>query len=111
MDTDRVVIVTGAAGGIGTVLVETLPRQRRHRRRDRQPHGITVNVVTPGLTVTKAVRYSFPPALLEAQRSRRAIQRDEVLEDLVGPVFFLASSDSAFISSQTLNIDGGMFMP
>jgi len=28
-----------------------------------------------------------------------------------GRVFFLASSDSAFISGQTLNIDGGMFMP
>ncbi len=73
-------------------------------------YGITVNVVTPGLTVTKAVRDSFPPALLAAQRDRRAIQRDEVPEDLVGPVFFLASPDSDFISGQTLNIDGGMFM-
>ena len=74
-------------------------------------YGITVNVVTPGLTVTQAVRDRFPPALLAAQRDRRAIQRDEVPEDLVGPVFFLASPDSDFISGQTLNIDGGVFMP
>ena len=73
-------------------------------------HGITVNVLTPGLTVTKAVRDSFPAEILEAQRNGRAIQRDEVPEDLVGPVFFLASRDADFISGQTLNVDGGMFM-
>lgn len=72
--------------------------------------GITVNIVTPGLTVTQAVRDHFPPAVLEAQRSRRAIQRDEVPADLVGPVFFLASPDSDFISGQTMNVDGGKFM-
>lgn len=73
-------------------------------------YGITVNVITPGLTVTKAVRDHFPPALLEGQRAKRALQRDEVPEDLVGPVFFLASPDSDFISGQTLNVDGGNFM-
>lgn len=72
--------------------------------------GITVNVITPGLTVTQAVRDHFPPAVLESQRSRRAIQRDETPEDLVGPVFFLASPDSDFMSGQTINVDGGKFM-
>jgi 3-oxoacyl-[acyl-carrier protein] reductase len=73
-------------------------------------HGITVNVITPGLTVTQAVRDHFPPAVLESQRARRAIQRDETPEDLVGPVFFLASPDSDFMSGQTINVDGGKFM-
>lgn len=74
-------------------------------------YGITVNVVTPGLTVTQAVRDHFPPELLDAQRKGRALQRDEVPEDLVGPVFFLASPDADFVSGQTLNVDGGKFMP
>lgn len=73
-------------------------------------HGITVNIITPGLTVTQAVRDHFPPAVLESQRTRRAIQRDETPEDLVGPVFFLASPDSDFMSGQTINVDGGKFM-
>ena len=73
-------------------------------------YGITVNVVTPGLTVTRTVRDSFPPAILEAQRNGRAIQRDEEPEDLVGPVFFLASPDADFVSGQTINVDGGKFM-
>lgn len=70
-------------------------------------YGITVNVITPGLTVTKAVKDHFPTKALAAQRSQRAIQRDETPEDLVGPVFFLASPESDFMSGQTLNIDGG----
>lgn len=74
-------------------------------------YGITVNVVTPGLTVTKAVRESFPPEILEAQRNGRALGRDEEPEDLVGPVFFLASPDADFITGQTINVDGGKFMP
>ena len=74
-------------------------------------HGITVNVVTPGLTVTDAVRDHFPPGLLAAQRATRAIQRDEHPEDLVGAVFFLASPDADFMSGQTVNVDGGKFMP
>jgi len=73
-------------------------------------YGITVNVITPGLTVTRAVRDHFPRELLEAQRKARALPRDEEPEDLVGPVFFLASPDAGFITGQTLNVDGGKFM-
>jgi len=56
------------------------------------------------------VRDHFPPALLEAQVERRAIRREETPEDLVGPVFLLASPDADFVSGQTLNVDGGTFM-
>ena len=70
-------------------------------------YGITVNVIAPGLTVTTAVRDHFPPALLEAQRQSRALQRDEEPEDLVGPVFFLASPDAGWISGQTFQVRGG----
>jgi 3-oxoacyl-[acyl-carrier protein] reductase len=40
----------------------------------------------------------------------RAIQRDETPEDLVGAVSFLASADAAFITGQTLVVDGGSAM-
>ena len=73
-------------------------------------YAITVNVITPGLTLTQAVRDHFPPAVFAAQRAARSLQRDETPEDLVGPVFFLASPDAGFITGQTLNVDGGKFM-
>ncbi len=67
---------------------------------------IIVNLIAPGLTVTPAVDKSMPPEMIKAQIAARAIQRDEVGEDLVGTTFFLASPDADFMTGQTLNIDG-----
>jgi NAD(P)-dependent dehydrogenase (short-subunit alcohol dehydrogenase family) len=73
--------------------------------------GITVNVVTPGLTITPQVREVMPAALIDRHVQLRAIKREEKPEDLVGTVFFLASPDADFISGQTINVDGGKQMP
>ena len=39
--------------------------------------------------------------------SMQAIKRVEVPDDLVGTVSYLTSDDAAFITGQTLNVDGG----
>jgi 3-oxoacyl-[acyl-carrier protein] reductase len=70
-------------------------------------YGITVNVVTPGLTLTKPVLQGIPPELIATQPKLRALKRDEQPEDLVGAVFFLASPDADFITGQIINVDGG----
>jgi NAD(P)-dependent dehydrogenase (short-subunit alcohol dehydrogenase family) len=66
--------------------------------------------MTPGLTVTPRVKELMSKALLDEQIATRAIKREEVPEDVVGSVFFLASPDANFISGQTLNVDGGKHM-
>ena len=73
-------------------------------------HDITVNIVTPGLVVTPAAAAVLPEPLLEMQRNLRSFHRDEVPDDVVGSVFFLASDDAAFITGQTINVDGGLTM-
>lgn len=73
-------------------------------------HNITVNLVTPGLTVTPAAAAVLPEPLLAMQRNLRAFHRDQGPDDLVGSIFFLASDDAAFITGQTLNVDGGRTM-
>lgn len=72
--------------------------------------GITVNVVTPGLTATPPVLKSMPAEMLKNQIKVRAVPRQEEAGDLVGAVFFLASPDADFISGQTVNVDGGSHM-
>lgn len=72
--------------------------------------GITVNLLAPGLTLTGPVVQNFDPELIESQRDGRALKRDQHADDLVGPVFFLASPEADFITGQTLNVDGGMYM-
>lgn len=74
-------------------------------------YGITVNVITPASRSRRPCATTSRRALLDAQRKARPLQRDDVPEDLVGPTFFLASPDADLVSGQTLNVDGGKFMP
>ena len=73
--------------------------------------GITVNTIAPGLTVSDGTR-GRPEHLagLENNIRTRAIQREERPEDLVGAVSFLAGEDAAFMTGQTLVVDGGSVM-
>ena len=78
------------------------------------PHGITVNAISPGLTRTPGALARPPRAGIasmeeefESIAQTQAIKRTEVPEDLVGTVAFLTSDDAAFITGQTLNVDGG----
>ena len=73
--------------------------------------GITVNSLAPGFTLSENVAKKEDHVKAgERTRLTRAIQRDEKPEDLVGAVSFLASEDAAFITGQTLVVDGGSAM-
>ena len=73
--------------------------------------GITVNSLAPGFTLSENVaKDPVHRRQGEITRMTRAIQRDETPEDLVGTVSFLASEDAAFITGQTLVVDGGSAM-
>jgi NAD(P)-dependent dehydrogenase (short-subunit alcohol dehydrogenase family) len=73
-------------------------------------HNITINAIAPGLTVTEVNTSVFTPEYLGQVRKMKALQRDQFPEDLVGTVVFLLSSDSDFMTGQTLLVDGGRHM-
>ena len=62
--------------------------------------GITVNAVTPGLTLSDTQVASSSNNYLAATAAGRALNRLQYPEDLVGAVMFLASSASDFIISR-----------
>ncbi len=70
--------------------------------------GITVNAITPGPTFTEVPRETVTPEQKEAMIRMQSIKRAEVPQDLEGTVVFLVSDDAAFITGQTINVDGGM---
>jgi NAD(P)-dependent dehydrogenase (short-subunit alcohol dehydrogenase family) len=71
------------------------------------PFGITVNTLSPGLTMSDNVRLHHPPEQIERSRNSRALARDEVPEDLDGALAFLASDDANFMTGQMIVVNGG----
>ena len=76
--------------------------------RDLGPRGITVNIVHPGSTDTDMNPAGGPGA--DAQRARMAIPRYGQPEDIAGLVAYLASEEAAYVTGQTLHVNGGMAM-
>ena len=74
--------------------------------------GIRVNSVAPGFTMSERIEAQRDELqfYVEMSRKGRAIKRDELPEDIIGAMVFLASADSDFITGQTIVIDGGMVM-
>ena len=72
--------------------------------------NVTVNAVAPGLIANEASEHINPKEYMEQSIESRAIQRAMSPTDLVGLMLFLASSQSDFISGQTLIVDGGAVM-
>lgn len=73
---------------------------------------ICVNTIAPGSTMSENVlkRQNWMGGGPEQAVQSRALKRLEVPEDLVGACIFLASSESDFITGQTLVVDGGSAM-
>lgn len=71
-------------------------------------HGITCNAIGPGFFPTALTAPVFANAQL-AQRNadQTAVGRNGRLEDLYGATVFLASQASAYVTGQTLMVDGG----
>lgn len=73
--------------------------------------GITINAIAPGYTLTDATLSINPdPKYAVEMANSRALKRDQHPRDLLGALVFLCSSDSDFMTGQTLLIDGGRSM-
>lgn len=70
--------------------------------------GITCNAIAPGFFPTPLTAPVFGnPDLAAANAARTAIGRNGALADLHGATIFLCSDASAYITGQTLFVDGG----
>lgn len=71
------------------------------------PDGITVNLVSPGAMETEIPRETVTEEQVERIIGLQAVKRRGTPADVVGVVSFLASHDSAFVTGQVINADGG----
>ena len=73
--------------------------------------GIRANCLAPGFTMSEGVR-DQPDwvAAGQATVASRCLRREQTPEDLTGTLAYLLSSDSDFMTGQTLIVDGGSVM-
>nr|WP_054951562.1 3-oxoacyl-[acyl-carrier-protein] reductase [Numidum massiliense] len=93
--------VAAKAGVIG--LTKTAARELASR-------GITVNAVAPGFIATDMTAQLGEEAA-EQLKGQIPLGRLGQPQDVAGVVRFLASSEAAYMTGQTLHVDGGMVMP
>lgn len=74
------------------------------------PLGVRVNTVAPGLVFPTDASRNTKEAVKEAIIAQTPLGRIATPEDVTGPVLFLASNWSGFMTGQTLYVDGGMVM-
>jgi len=81
----------------------------RSLARELGPAGITVNAIAPGFTLSDGIltNKEHVDQFRDVGKSARALKRDQMPEDLVGAASFLLGPDAAFMTGQTLVVDGG----
>lgn len=73
--------------------------------------GITVNALAPGLTDTAQPRSFYSDADLQGFAQRIPVGRLAEPQDLVPAALFLCGEGAAYVTGQTLHVNGGLFMP
>jgi NAD(P)-dependent dehydrogenase (short-subunit alcohol dehydrogenase family) len=112
----RIVNVASAIVAKGTALLMhyvtskgAVVAMTRALARELGPDRISVNAVAPGLILSDSVQANPDITAFQetAVMQARALKRDAFPGDVEGTVVFLASDDSAFMTGQTLVVDGG----
>lgn len=75
--------------------------------RELGPEGIRVNAIAPGMMETDMVRAHLTPAMREKILARFPLGRFAGPDDVARLAVFLASDASAFITGETIAVDGG----
>ncbi|HWU09582.1 MAG TPA: SDR family oxidoreductase [Streptomyces sp.] len=97
--------VQSGAYGVSKGALESLARSQAEAW---SPHGVTCNTLVPGFVMTPLnQRLSSDPERVAALAARTMVGRNGLAEDFAGAAVFLASAASAYVTGQSLFVDGG----
>jgi NAD(P)-dependent dehydrogenase (short-subunit alcohol dehydrogenase family) len=97
--------VQSGAYGVSKGALESLARSQAEAW---SPHGVTCNTLVPGFVPTPLnARLSSDAKKVAALAARTMVGRNGLAEDFAGAAVFLASHASAYITGQSIFVDGG----
>jgi NAD(P)-dependent dehydrogenase (short-subunit alcohol dehydrogenase family) len=79
----------------------------RHLAAQWGERGVRVNALAPGYFPTELTGHLSDPGFVQAIRERTLLGRTPALEEIDGPLLFLACDASSYMTGQTLIVDGG----
>ena len=101
-------------GGVGTTYYAAtkgaILAYNRGLAKELAPHHIRVNCVAPGLIDTRFHDIHTPPDMRAGVRSRIPLGREGTPADVAGAVVYLASDMSAYLTGESIIINGGQAM-
>ncbi|WBO64383.1 SDR family NAD(P)-dependent oxidoreductase [Streptomyces camelliae] len=98
--------VQSGAYGVSKGALESLARSQAEAW---SPYGVTVNTLVPGFVMTPLnERLASDPEKVAALAARTMTGRNGLAEDFEGAAVFLASRASAYVTGQSLFVDGGL---
>lgn len=78
--------------------------------RELGPHGITVNAIAPGPIDTDIMGGTLTEERKAQLVADLVVNRVGTTKDIAAAISFLMAEESGYISGQTLNVDGGLYM-
>lgn len=78
---------------------------------DLAAQGVTVNAIAPGLILHEGLKAAFSDAQLEEMARPIPAGRAGTPEEIAALVSFLLSEDAAYITGQTIHVNGGVYLP
>lgn len=97
--------VQSGAYGVSKGALESLARSQAEAW---SAHGVTCNTLVPGFVMTPLnARLSSDPEKVVALAARTLVGRNGLAEDFAGAAVFLASGASAYVTGQSIFVDGG----
>jgi NAD(P)-dependent dehydrogenase (short-subunit alcohol dehydrogenase family) len=74
------------------------------------PRGITVNCLSPGVIESDLTDQTMPPFLKEKILPLILLGRLGRYDEVTGAAVFLASSESSYVTAQTISVNGGAWV-
>ena len=112
----RIISITSVVGAMGNAGQSNYAAAKagvmgfsKSLAREVASRGITVNTVAPGFIDTDMTK-SLPDEQKEALKAQITLGALGQPEDIANSVGFLASEESAYVTGQTLHVNGGMYM-
>ena len=97
--------VHSGAYGVSKGALESLARSQAEAW---SRHGVTCNTLVPGFVMTPLnARLSSDPAKVAELAARTMVGRNGLAEDFAGAAVFLAGRASAYVTGQSIFVDGG----